>query len=155
MSVRAVVAALVAAVAAAGPAVGQKTGAWNFGLPTDPPGKTCGAALRGDQAGTNLVNTRLMRNKQDQMILIAARSDWENYDPVTAKLSINGAAPVDLHAMTLGPMVLVNIEDAALEAKLKAALTLDWTMPWGGPQGSVFHADVAGLGAAYDRLDIC
>ena len=63
--------------------------------------------------------------------------------------------PVDVEAMTVGPMALVKIEDAALQAKLKAARTLDWTMPWASAHGGAFHADVEGLGAAYDRLDIC
>lgn len=144
------IAGALMAAPASGQAAGQQVGEWTLGMPTDPPGKTCGAAKLGEQ-----VNTRLMRNKAGRMLLIAARSDWKNDQPFTAKLSVNGAAPVDVEAMTLGPMVLVLVEDAALEAQLMAARTLDWTMPWPGPQGSTFHADVAGLGAAYDKLDIC
>ena len=46
--------ALAAALAVAAPAMAQgggQGGAWHFGLPTDPPGKTCGAGKPGDQGG--------------------------------------------------------------------------------------------------------
>lgn len=46
--------------------------------------------------------------------------------------------------------VLVMVTDAALEASLKAARPLDWTLPWGA-----FHAGVAGLGAAFEAIEVC
>lgn len=154
MGLKLVLAAVVAAGMLAGAASAQVDGAWKLGLPTDPPGKTCGAGKTGVE-----VNTRLMRNRADRMILIAARGDWDNDQPFTAKLSIDGEAAMDVAAMSVGPLVLVLVEDAAVEARLRAARTLDWTMPWGSAggsaAGSAFHAEVEGLGAAYEQIDIC
>jgi hypothetical protein len=149
MAMKIQVAAMLAGMMGAGmmaaPAAGQANGRWTLGLPTDPPGKTCGAAKLGEQ-----VNTRLLRNRDGEMILIAARREWDHSDPFTAGLSIDGAEAMEVEALTVGPLVLVQVKDAALEARVKAARTLDWTLPWGA-----FHAEVEGLGAAYDAIEVC
>jgi hypothetical protein len=140
------VAALVGAMAVmAAPAAAQVAGGWTLGLPTDAPGQTCGAAKLGVE-----VNTRLLRNRGGKMVLIAARGDWDHSEPVTAGLSVDGAEAVEVEALTVGPLVLVLVADAVLEARVKAARTLDWTLPWGA-----FHAEVEGLGAAYDKVEVC
>lgn len=143
ISVAAALGGVMAAIAA--PVSGQPAGGWTLGLPTDAPGKTCGAAKLGAE-----VNTRLLRNRGGRMVLIAARGDWDHSEPVTAGLSIDGAEAVEVEALTVGPLVLVLMADAALEARVKAARTLDWTLPWGA-----FHAEVEGLGAAYDAIEVC
>lgn len=76
--------------------------------------------------------------------------DWDHSEPLTAGLSIDGAEAVEVEALTVGPLVLVLMADAGLEARVKAARTLDWTLPWGA-----FHAEVEGLGAAYDAIEVC
>lgn len=121
-SVAATLVFMMAMVAA--PAAAQANGGWTLGLPTDPPGKTCGAAKLGEQ-----VNTRLLRNRSGQMILIAARSEWDRSDTFTTKLSIDGAEAIESEALRVGPQVLVLVTDAASEETVKAARTLDWTLP--------------------------
>lgn len=136
--------AAVVSLALAGEAVAQE--GWTFSASNmPPPNQNCTALKTGPQ-----VNTRLMRNGSDKMLLIAARGNWDFTDPVAAELSIDGAEPVFVFGLTVGPLVMVLIEDKAMEARLRAARTLDWRFPWGD-----FHAEVAGLGEAYDKVEIC
>ncbi len=131
---------LVAAVMMAAPAMAQP-GDWQIS-------RQAGGCSVG-KAGAD-VNTRLLRNHSGKMILIAARPDWTGDEPADVQLSIDGAAALALQAQKLGPLALVLVEDAALEANLRAARTLTWTTPWG-----VFNAQVAGLGEAFDALSRC
>lgn len=108
-------------------------------------GRSCVALKRGEE-----VNTRLMRNGRNQMILVAAKSAWNSNDPITARLSIDGAEPVTVLGLRVGPLVMVQVDKPDMDTALKAARTLDWTMPWGS-----FHADVAGLGEAFAKVEAC
>jgi hypothetical protein len=140
---------VAAAMLVAAPAYAQGAGAqggWQMTVtPASDGGKSCAMGKLGPE-----VNTRLLRNKTGQMILIAARGDWNNSDPIAPKLSIDGAPAKRVLAQTVGPLVLVLVDQPELEAKLRPAKTLQWTMPWG-----VFNAQVEGLGAAYDQLADC
>lgn len=110
-----------------------------------PATRKCTAVKTGQE-----VNTRLMRNGRDQMILVAARGDWNSNDPAAVKLSIDGAEPEFVMGLRVGPLLMVQVDKPGLEARLRTAQTLDWTTPWG-----MFHADVAGLGDAFDQVEAC
>lgn len=134
----------VLALGLAGQAAAQA--GWTFSASNmPPPNANCTALKTGPE-----VNTRLMRNGSDKMLLIAARGNWDFTDPVAAELSVDGDEPVFVYGLTVGPLVMVLIEDEAMEARLRSARTLDWRFPWGD-----FHAEVEGLGEAYDKVQIC
>jgi hypothetical protein len=140
---------LAVALLTAAPAFAQNGGApegWTLSASgMQPPNKNCTAAKLGPE-----VNTRLMRNERNQMILITARGNWNSNDPAAVTLSIDGVETEFVMGMRVGPLMMVVIDKPAMEARLKAARTLDWNTPWGD-----FHADVAGLGEAYDKVEIC
>jgi hypothetical protein len=137
------------ALALASPVLAQPSQAqpagWTLAKGANTPDKTCSARKVGSE-----INTVLMRNRDGQMILGAARSDWNETGAIMLKLAIDGTAPVNLAADRLGPLVLLKITDPGLETRLKSASSLAWSLPWGE-----FTANVVGLGEAYGSLDVC
>ena len=118
---------------------------WEFRSPA-PDAPLCGAMKRGDT-----VDTQLLRNRAGKLILIAGHPGWNHAgDPIPVILSIDGGQPVTLSGFPLGNVIPVLVEDVRLGARIKAAHTIDWGLPWGH-----FTADVDGLGQAFDKLAIC
>jgi hypothetical protein len=114
-------------------------------------GKPCTAAHQPQAApGNHFANTRLLRNNRNHMILIAARGDWDVSGSRTISLAIDQGEPVSLEAQGVGPLILTEIADAALERKLRDASTLTWILPT-----DRYTADVTGLGAAFDLVASC
>lgn len=100
---------------------------------------------------SDAVNTRLMRNREGKMVLIASWPTWNHSQyPLSATLSVDGASPVDVTGYGVGPLFMVLIESEALHSRLISAHRLDWHLPWGD-----FAADVEGIGQAFDMLDVC
>ncbi len=111
-----------------------------------PSERPCRAIRHGDG-----VNTRLMRNRQGQMVLIASWHTWDHTGyPISGTLSVDDAPPVEVTGHGIGPLFMALIAEEALSARVRAAHTLRWHLPWGE-----FTADVEGLGAAFDAIDVC
>jgi len=142
---RVALAVVVQAALVAGPAPALAQEGWMISDGGMGAGKACVALKRGPE-----INTRLMRNGRDQMILIAANAAWDSTDPTTAQLSIDGGEAATVLGLRVGPLVMVQVDKPEMEAALKTARTLDWAMTWGN-----FHAEVAGLGEAYGQLQAC
>lgn len=118
---------------------------WQF-RSIDPNGNPCRAVKSG--AG---VDTQLVRNNKDKMVLIAGRPDWDlPLEPAKLTLAIDDKQAVEMLGHPIGPVVLVEIDDDAQARQLRSATTLKWHFPWGD-----YSASVAGLGAAYDKLIVC
>jgi len=109
------------------------------------PGLVCTIRTEGPEA-----NTTILLNNDRRPVLIIGRGDWSGHmGEARATLSIDGGRPIRLEAAMLQSIVLVLIEPALLD-RLRAAQTLDWTLPFGR-----FRANVAGLGTAFDALSGC
>lgn len=125
--------------------VPHQSDGWEFRRDT-PDALSCRAVKRGAT-----VNIQLVRNRDNQLVLVAGHPDWSNgTDPFPVRLTIDGGAPVTLSGLPLGRVVFMRIENDAVLQRLKGARTLDLSM--GGRQ---FRADIAGLGAAFDAIAIC
>ena len=110
------------------------------------PGHACTARAEGPEA-----DTMLLLNRRNVPILAAGRADWRDLGgPAEISLSIDGEAPRRLSAYMVANLVLTELADAALVERLRAARTLDWTLPFGR-----FRANVSGLGTALDRIGAC
>jgi hypothetical protein len=98
------------------------------------------------------VDTILMVNKEGGLVLMAGRADWNAPGgEVGAALSIDGGPAEPVKVLTLTSLAFLSpADEAARTQKLRAAKTLDWTLPKGR-----FHADVDGLGAAFDAARAC
>jgi hypothetical protein len=93
----------------------------------------------------------LLLNNDGDLILIGGHSDWATWGGnVPLQLAINGGAPTPLTAGTAANLIMVLVKDPALLARLRAAKTLDWTIPTGH-----VHGEVAGLGVALDAAKAC
>jgi hypothetical protein len=146
-------AASAAALAfAAAPALAEErpipgAGGWSFvdRLP-GMDGPVCHARIDGSQ-----VDTMLIVNNDGLPVLIAGRRDWSGMSgEADAALAVDGGAPARLHVFMVNNLVVALIEDDALRQRLRAARTLDWTLPFGR-----FHAEVTGLGLALDAVAAC
>ena len=137
--------------AAAGPSAAQSpiagAGDWLLvdSLPGSP-GHACTARVAGPEA-----DTMLLLNRVNVPILVAGRADWHDLGgPAEVGLSIDGEAPRQLSAYMVANLVLTQLTDAALLARLRGARTLDWALPFGR-----FRANVSGFGAALDAIRAC
>jgi len=123
-------------------------GAGNWLLMANLPGvpNACSARLNGAE-----VDTILILNKDDKLVLGAGRPDWNGAaSAVEVQLAVDGAEPVALKANRISTLVLTLITDPVLAERLRRARHLDWTMPFGR-----FGAAVEGLGAAVDAMSAC
>ena len=111
-----------------------------------PGGPICAVGRRGDT-----VDTQILRPRADKLLLVAGHPDW-NYSGGSLKvaLSIDKGLPVLVTGQPLGNVMIVMVEDVSLEAKIKAAHTIHWGLPWGQ-----FTADVDGISEAFEQLAIC
>lgn len=107
--------------------------------------RSCAAVKLGEA-----VNTRLLRNENDDLVLIASRGDWEYAGAaLQAGLSIDDAEPIAITGYPLGPLFLTLVSRDIFEQVEKAKL-LRWYLPWG-----VFSAEVEGLGNAFKAIEFC
>lgn len=106
----------------------------------------CHAIKRGAQ-----VDSQLLINKDGHLIVIAG---WPRRDlpsgELQGELGIDGGALQSIKLIGVGPIALYMVEDAGLEARLRAAKTLHWRFAWGD-----FEAEVSGLGDAADAVRRC
>jgi hypothetical protein len=119
-------------------------GDWRLADSSQPNG--CSARLEGPE-----VDTMLIVNKDDKLILAAGRADWDS--PATGEditLKVDDGTPTTVHADALQSLVLVLVSDEPLMASLRKAHRLTWTLPNGH-----FEAIVTGLGAAFDAARAC
>ena len=108
------------------------------------------APCRAVKSGRD-VNTPLLRNRDNRLILIAANPGWDHKGgPTPVSLSIDGSPPVGIIGAPIGPIFMVLIQDDARTKRIGKARTLRWTLPWGD-----FTADVTGLGDAFASIGIC
>jgi hypothetical protein len=106
----------------------------------------CSARIAGEQA-----DTILLVNNDGVPVLVAGHPDWHDLQgEANVSLSIDRGAAAPRKAYMVVNLVMMLVDDSALLGRLREAKTLDWTLPFGR-----FHADVAGLGAALDRLAAC
>jgi hypothetical protein len=99
------------------------------------------------------VDIQLLRNYQDKIVISAGHPDWNlpsSSTPVPVTLAVDGASPVALSGYPIAKIVLVVIQDAALEKSVRDAHTLKWHFAWGD-----FVADVSGLGDAFSLIGVC
>jgi len=106
----------------------------------------CGARKAGDE-----IDTILIVNRTNQLILVAAKPNW-NHQAGSAEvtLQIDDSAPETMRASTIANLSLVLVADNAKEAQLRQAKLLRWHLPWGD-----FRTTVTGLGDALDALRQC
>jgi hypothetical protein len=106
----------------------------------------CEARIAGDQ-----IDTIMILNDRGDLVLMGGHTDWATWGgDVSLQLSIDGARPVSITASTLNNLILALVKDPELVQRLRAAKTLEWTIPTGHVRG-----DVAGLGAAMDAVKAC
>ena len=118
-------------------------GAWML---THVVGSGCFARLRGPQ-----IDTLLAVNKDGKMVVGAGRPDWKlpnGQEDVT--LRIDGGEPYPIKASPVVNVIFGVVPDLAMEAALRKAQQLSWTMPAGR-----FTASVNGLGTAFDAIKAC
>jgi hypothetical protein len=125
-------------------------GAWRLAV-TLPniPRSVCQARVRGEQ-----IDNMLSMSPNGRIVaLLAAHWDWPGWGnaAVPVQLSIDGDAPIRLQADPLDDnQILIVLKETALLRRLRAARTLDWTLPTGHA-----HIDVTGLGVAQDAVWAC
>jgi hypothetical protein len=109
-------------------------------------GRACQARMAGDQ-----IDTILILNDANELVLIGGHSDWATWGgDVPLQLAIDGTTPVTIKASTLNNLILALITEPALVQRLRAARTLDWTIPTGH-----VRAEITGLGLALDAVRKC
>ena len=112
-----------------------------------PPGvRPCRATWEGET-----VNTRLVRTRDDRLVLIASWHSWDHTGyPIPGTLSIDQGEPVAVSGYSIGPLYMVRIDDDPLYQAVREARRLHWQLPWGE-----FTTEIEGLGAAFDAIDAC
>ena len=98
------------------------------------------------------VDTLLLINDRDHVILVAARPEWrlEPHQDLEATLAIDGAEPLAVKVNPLVNFVFFQPADLALEQRILQAKSLRWHFPWGD-----FTADVTGLQEAAEMVRRC
>ncbi len=110
-----------------------------------PTGGGCFARLAGPQ-----VDTMVMVNRDDKLVLSIGRQDWNlPAGDTKVQLQIDGGAPHLLAASPVGNIVLVVIDNALRDPVLKAR-NLSWTLPQGR-----YSAPVTGIGRAFAAVIPC
>jgi hypothetical protein len=106
----------------------------------------CSARVNGPEADTVMLLAR-----DGVLVFGPAHPDWEGSGAeAKVAVAIDGGPAETVTALSLSNLVLTRVEDKGLVARLRKAKTLDWTLPNGR-----FHTEVAGLGAALDRITAC
>ncbi|HEY1723278.1 MAG TPA: hypothetical protein VGG27_18690 [Magnetospirillaceae bacterium] len=106
----------------------------------------CGARLTGEQ-----VDTLLMINKHDHIILAAGKSDWKMATGQhEASLQIDDNRPMTVIVTTLGNLVITPIEGGDVELQLRKAAVLQWGFP-----KTTLRAAVHDVGSVVDMLKDC
>jgi hypothetical protein len=98
----------------------------------------------------NTIHAKVMFNERDRVLLIGARPDWRNLGTIAFGLSIDGSDPALMRGAGANSLVIVEIDDPALLARVREANRIEWQLPWGA-----FSANVTGLGLALDAVDDC
>ena len=123
-------------------------GAWRLWV-TLPniPRRVCNAFAEGDH-----INLLLAMTPNGDASILARHWDWADWGraSIPVQISIDGAPPVSLRADPIRQQILIWLKDKALLQRLRAAKTLDWTLPTGPA-----HINVTGLGAAQDAVWAC
>ena len=125
----------------------QGAGGWRLAV-TLPgvAGRVCEVRNAGDE-----VDTILILNDRGELLLIGGHRDWATWGgDAPLKLSIDGGPPLAMKASTVTNLIMTLVTDPDLVRRLRAARTLDWTLPTGHVRG-----DVTGLGAAMDAMAAC
>ncbi|MEZ5957931.1 MAG: hypothetical protein R3C27_12050 [Hyphomonadaceae bacterium] len=136
---------------AQGIAFAQEGQAWIFrGARMDeipaPGVRPCRALWEGET-----VNTRLLRSRDDKLVLIASWHTWDHTGyPIPGTLRVDGGETVSVTGYSIGPLVMVKVEDDQLLQALREARLLQWSWPWGE-----FSTEISGLGVAFDALGPC
>jgi len=136
-----VAAAAVLLAVSAGQA--QAQAGWQL-LPVNSGG--CMARLEGRPANINVGNA-----SEGRVLVAISRGDWnitQARPPVT--LAFDGQAPVQLTGVGQGPAVMVVLSDPDQIARLRAARSLDWTLPQGQ-----YRIQVEGISGALDKAATC
>lgn len=134
---------IVSSLYLAQPVLAESSG-WELRSPTigAPP---CRAVKSGEA-----VNVQLLRNRNDDLVLIASRSDWEHGGgALQASLSIDDGEPLAIVGYPIGPVFLTLIGGENLE-RLKNAKSLNWSLPWGE-----YSAEVEGIEVAFSAIGVC
>ncbi len=109
-------------------------------------GNECSARLQGSD-----VNTWVAINERDEVIVTAARADWDAFEKeIEVTLQIDGGRPRRHTGVAFNNLVLVVLRDAKDVAALRKASTLWWRMPTGN-----YAAKVHDVGAALDAATTC
>lgn len=109
-------------------------------------GNECSARLQGSE-----VNTWVAINERDEVIVTAARADWDALEKeIEVTLQIDAERPKRFTAVAFNKLVLVVLRDAKDVAALRKASTLWWRMPTGN-----YAAKVHDVGAALDAATAC
>jgi hypothetical protein len=105
----------------------------------------CVARTAGDEAHMDV-----MINNVGDPIIILARPDWDLEGPLEVGLGIDREPARKIRGESVGTLVLVELSDRALVARLRRARTLTWALPFGR-----FRANIAGFGAGVDAVRAC
>jgi len=122
----------------------QSIGQWTH-IDNVPGGTACAARLAG-----NDIDTMLMINGAEQLILVAGRADWHVSGPQEVGLRIDGFELSHLKASAFNNIVLLPIDDLVVQKRLASATDLYWTLSSGR-----YHASVTGLGDALEWVRQC
>jgi len=137
------VAAAAAVFLAASAGQASAANAWQF-VPMNTGG--CMARLEGRPA-----NISVSKGSDGRVLVALSRGDWnitQARPPVT--LAFDGQSPVQFVGVGQGPAVMVILTDADQIARLRAAKSLDWTLPQGQ-----YRIGVEGLSRALDGTATC
>ena len=105
----------------------------------------CAARLAGDE-----IDTMLILNRNDQLILVAGRADWHGSESKEIRLRIDSFELEHLQVSAFNDLLLLPISDDAIIKRLKVAKDLYWTLPSGK-----YHAEITGLGDALEWVHRC
>ena len=109
-------------------------------------GRVCEARNAGEE-----VDTILILNDLGELLLIGGHGDWATWGgDASLELSIDGGPPLAVKASTITNLIMTLVTDPDVVRRLRAARTLDWTLPTGHVRG-----DVTGLGVAMDTIKAC
>jgi hypothetical protein len=126
--------------AAAGPSVRR----WTY-IQNIPGGNACAARLSGGE-----VDTMLMLDQSQQLILVAGRADWRAFGSEEIGLRIDGFQLEHLHASAFNNLILLPINDEVVLKRLKVGNDLYWLLPSGK-----YYAAITGLDNALDWVRKC
>ncbi len=106
----------------------------------------CGARLPGDE-----IDTLLLLNKDREIILAGGRPNWQiPHGQYEVTLQIDDAPPTTGSATAFGNLVMVRVQDKAMERRLLQARALRWHLPKGE-----YRAAVHDIAAVVDTLRAC